>query len=119
MSVGCDPSHTLRGVSTSAWSLEGRLEEIEFVAGQLGQLVEPWGVREAGDKGAEADASPCWHAGLASDIEITAAFGCHRKTVAHLAGRLAHEGRSAVVPAKRGPRVHTTAQVTADLRSPK
>ena len=41
---------------------------------------------------------------LASDIDIAAAFGCHRNTVARLAGRLAHDGLSAVMPAKRGPK---------------
>ncbi len=62
-------------------------------------------IYDAGDKGAEAACiAMLSRADLASDIDIAAAFGCHRNTVARLAGRLAHEGLSAVVPAKRGPK---------------
>ena len=59
----------------------------------------------ADDKGAEAACiAMLSRADLATDIDIAAAFGCHRNTVGRLAGRLAHEGLSAVVPAKRGPK---------------
>jgi hypothetical protein len=62
-------------------------------------------IYDADDKGAEAACiAMLSHADLASDIDIAAAFGCHRNTVARLAGRLAHDGLSAVVPAKRGPK---------------
>ena len=43
-------------------------------------------------------------AGVASDVEIGAAFGMHRNTVARHARRLAEGGVAAVVPAKRGPK---------------
>lgn len=62
-------------------------------------------IYDASDKGAEAACiAMLSRADLATDIDIAAAFGCHRNTVARLAGRLAHEGLSAVVPAKRGPK---------------
>jgi hypothetical protein len=62
-------------------------------------------IYDAADKGAEAACiAMLSRADLATDIDIAAAFGCHRNTVARLAGRLAHEGLSAVVPAKRGPK---------------
>ena len=62
-------------------------------------------IYDADDKGAEAACiAMLSRADLASDIDIAAAFGCHRNTVARLAGRLAHDGLSAVVPAKRGPK---------------
>ena len=41
---------------------------------------------------------------LASDIEIGAAFGRHRNTVARVTQRLEREGLSSLVPAKRGPK---------------
>jgi transposase len=43
-------------------------------------------------------------AGLAFDVDIAAAFGCHRNTVARLARQLGAGGLAAVVPAKRGPK---------------
>ena len=62
-------------------------------------------IYDADDKGAEAACiAMLSRADLATDIDIAAAFGCHRNTVARLAGRLAHDGLSAVVPAKRGPK---------------
>ncbi len=62
-------------------------------------------IYDADDKGAEAACiAMLSRADLASDIDIAAAFGCHRNTVARLAGRLAHDGLSAVMPAKRGPK---------------
>ena len=46
-------------------------------------------IYDAGDKGAEAACiAMLSRADLASDIDIAAAFGCHRNTVARLAGRL-------------------------------
>ncbi len=57
------------------------------------------------DKAAEAACMAMLsRADLASDVDIAAAFGCHRNTVARLAGRLTQEGMAAVVPAKRGPK---------------
>lgn len=62
-------------------------------------------VFDADDKSAEAACiAMLSRADLASDVEIAAAFGCHRNTVARLAGRLMNEGMAAVVPAKRGPK---------------
>jgi hypothetical protein len=62
-------------------------------------------VFDAHDKAAEsACIAMLSRADLASDIDIAEAFGCHRNTVARLAGRLSTEGMAAVVPAKRGPR---------------
>jgi hypothetical protein len=62
-------------------------------------------IYDAGDKGAEsACIAMLSRADLASDIDIAAAFGCHRNTVARLAGNFAHDGLSALVPAKRGPK---------------
>lgn len=62
-------------------------------------------VFDAKDKAAEsACVAMLSRAGLASDVDIAAAFGCHRNTVARLAGRLSNEGMAAVVPAKRGPK---------------
>jgi hypothetical protein len=62
-------------------------------------------IYDADDKSAEAACiAMLSRADLATDVDIAAAFGCHRNTVARLAGRLAHEGLSAVVPAKRGPK---------------
>lgn len=43
-------------------------------------------------------------AGLAFDVEIGAAFGVHRNTVARLARQLAVQGLGGVVAAKRGPK---------------
>ena len=43
-------------------------------------------------------------AGLAFDVEIAEAFGCHRNTVGRLARQLAEEGLAGVVAAKRGPK---------------
>jgi hypothetical protein len=43
-------------------------------------------------------------AGLAFDVEIGAAFGVHRNTVARLARQLAVQGLAGVVAAKRGPK---------------
>jgi transposase len=42
--------------------------------------------------------------GLAHDVDIAAAFGVHRNTVARLAARLEQAGLAGVVPAKRGPK---------------
>ena len=62
-------------------------------------------VFDTADRAAEAACiAMLSRAGLASDVDIAAAFGCHRNTVARLAGRLANEGMAAVVPAKRGPK---------------
>jgi hypothetical protein len=62
-------------------------------------------IYDANDKGAEAACiAMLSRADLASDIDIAAAFGCHRNTVARLAGHFAHDGLSALVPAKRGPK---------------
>jgi len=62
-------------------------------------------IYDANDKSAEvACIAMLPLADLATDIDIAAAFGCHRNTVARLAGRLARDGLSAVVPAKRGPK---------------
>jgi transposase len=54
-------------------------------------------------------------AGLAFDVEIAAAFGCHRNTVGRLARQLADDGLAGVVAAKRGPkgRHKVTGQVQA------
>ncbi|MGH9008561.1 MAG: putative transposase [Acidimicrobiia bacterium] len=43
-------------------------------------------------------------AGLASDVDIAAAFGVHRNTVGRIVRRFASGGLGAVVPAKRGPK---------------
>ncbi|MFU8842046.1 MAG: putative transposase, partial [Nitriliruptoraceae bacterium] len=43
-------------------------------------------------------------AGLAFDVEIGEAFGCHRNTVARLARQLTEQGLAGVVAAKRGPK---------------
>ncbi len=65
----------------------------------------PIHVFDATDKGAETVCvAMLSRAGLATNVEIAAAFGCHRNTVARLAGRLEREGMAAVVPAKRGPK---------------
>ena len=62
-------------------------------------------IYDADDKGAEAACiAMLSRADLASDIDIGAAFGRHRNTVARLAGHLAHDGLAALVPAKRGPK---------------
>lgn len=62
-------------------------------------------VFDAADSAAEsACIAMLSRAGLASDVAIAAAFGCHRNTVARLAGRLGAEGMSALLPAKRGPK---------------
>lgn len=54
-------------------------------------------------------------AGLAFDVDIADAFGCHRNTVARLARQMGEGGLAAVVPAKRGPkgRSKATPQVLA------
>jgi hypothetical protein len=54
-------------------------------------------------------------AGLAFDVDIAAAFGCHRNTVGRLARQLADDGLAGVVAAKRGPkgRHKVTGQVQA------
>lgn len=58
---------------------------------------------DAADRKAEAACMAMLsRAGLASDVDIAAAFGVHRNTVGHLAARFVSEGMSAVVPAKRG-----------------
>jgi transposase len=51
---------------------------------------------------------------LASDIEIGAAFGRHRNTVARVAQRLEREGLASLVPAKPGPK--GPSKVTAEIR---
>ena len=43
-------------------------------------------------------------AGLAFDVEIAEAFGCHRNTVGRLANQLTEQGMAGVVAAKRGPK---------------
>jgi transposase len=60
---------------------------------------------DANDKAGEAACiAMLSRAGLATDIDIARAFGCHRNTVGRLAGKLQTEGMAAVVPAKRGPK---------------
>jgi hypothetical protein len=62
-------------------------------------------VYAVGDRAAEsACIAMLSGADLASRVAIGEAFGCHRNTVGRLARRLAVEGMSAVVPAKRGPK---------------
>ena len=62
-------------------------------------------VFDAADRAAEsACIAMLSRTGLAHDIDIARAFGCHRNTVARLVARLEQEGLSGVVPAKRGPK---------------
>jgi transposase len=62
-------------------------------------------VFDASDKEAEAAClATLSRAGLASDVEIAAAFGVHRNTVGRLVARFERDGMAAVVPAKRGPK---------------
>ena len=65
----------------------------------------PIHVYDADDRDAErAVIAMLSNADLAFDVEIAAAFGCHRNTVARLADQLAEQGLAGVVPAKRGPK---------------
>ncbi len=92
------------------------------------RLVESGGLRgvlfgstaihvfDASDREAEAACiATLSRAGLASDVEIAAAFGVHRNTVGRLVARFEHVGMAAVVPAKRGPKGASklTLEVTA------
>jgi transposase len=62
-------------------------------------------VYDIGDDAAEAACiAMLSRAGLATDIDIAQAFGCHRNTVARKAERLTNEGMAAVIPARRGPK---------------
>lgn len=62
-------------------------------------------VYDRGDKAAEAACVAILaRAGLASDVDIAAAFGVHRNTVGRLARRFESDGMAAVVPSKRGPK---------------
>jgi len=62
-------------------------------------------VYDTEDRGAEALAiASLARAGVATDIEVAAAFGVHRNTVARLEERLVEQGVAGVVPAKRGPK---------------
>ncbi len=58
-------------------------------------------------------------AGLASDIDIAAAFGVHRNTVGRAVRRFERDGLAGVVPAKRGPKgpSKVTPQVMAVIAS--
>ena len=71
-------------------------------------------VWSADDKEAEAACmATLSRAGLASDVEIAAAFGVHRNTVGRVVRRFESAGMAAVVPAKRGPK--GPSKVTADV----
>lgn len=62
-------------------------------------------VYDTADPGAEAMAiASLARAGAATDMELAAAFGVHRNTVARLEQRLVERGVAGVVPAKRGPK---------------
>jgi hypothetical protein len=62
-------------------------------------------VHDRADKAAEAACIAILaRAGLASDVDIAAAFGVHRNTVGRIARRFESGGMAAVVPAKRGPK---------------
>ena len=62
-------------------------------------------VYDIGDRDAERVCiATLSRAGLAFDVEIGEAFGCHRNTVARLARQLAEQGLAGVVAAKRGPK---------------
>ena len=62
-------------------------------------------VYDAGDRAAATAAVALLaHAQVATDLQLAAAFGVHRNTVARLERRLEQEGMAAVVPAKPGPK---------------
>ncbi len=74
---------------------------------QVGVFVGPTPIQifEAGDRAAvAATMAMLAKTGAATKIEIGAAFGVHRNTVARLSGRLELGGMAAVVPAKPGPK---------------
>lgn len=76
-------------------------------------------VYDAGDRAAAAAAVALLaHARVATDIDLAAAFGVHRNTVARLERRLEQAGMAAVVPAKPGPKGphKVTPAVTAVIR---
>jgi len=62
-------------------------------------------VYEADDRASEALAiAQLARAGVATQVQLAATFGCHRNTVARLEQRLEQGGVAGVVPAKRGPK---------------
>ncbi|MDO8692014.1 MAG: helix-turn-helix domain-containing protein [Dehalococcoidia bacterium] len=62
-------------------------------------------IYDASDRGAEAAAMALLaHAGVATHVELAAAFGVHRNTVGRLEQRFEQGGMAGVVPAKPGPK---------------
>jgi len=85
----------------------GRRHRLVRDGAQVGVFVgsTPIQIFEAGDRAAlAATMAMLVKTGAASKIEIGAAFGVHRNTVARLSGRLELGGMAAVVPAKPGPK---------------
>lgn len=85
----------------------GRHHRLVRDDGQVGVFVgsTPIQIFEARDRAAvAATMAMLVKTGAASKIEIGAAFGVHRNTVARLSGRLELGGMAAVVPAKPGPK---------------
>jgi transposase len=85
----------------------GRRHRLLRDGGQIGIFVgaTPIHIFEAGDRAAAAATMAMLvKVGAASKVEIGAAFGVHRNTVARLGSRLDRGGMAAVVPAKPGPK---------------
>ncbi len=85
----------------------GRHHRLVRDGAQVGVFVgsTPIQIFDAGDRAAvAATMAMLAKTGAASKIEIGAAFGVHRNTVARLSGRLELGGMAAVVPAKPGPK---------------